>query len=177
MRTKPGEILPKINVRLASGGEWALAADKPKTLALLAFYRGIFCPICRVWVADLDRLVPEFEKRGVPVIALTCDPQKGAEKAIRDWGLKNLRVGYGLDVDTARATGLYISEGRGVNPSNGEKEPRLFAEPGLLLANPRGELYAAWVQSAPYARVHIAEILTAVDNFVARGIPAPRGSA
>ena len=47
----------------------------------------------------------------------------------------------------------------------------------LLLVLPDGELYTAWIQSVPYARVHIAEILTAVDNFLARDLPPPRGSA
>jgi hypothetical protein len=46
-----------------------------------------------------------------------------------------------------------------------------------LLVKPEGGLYAAWIQSTPYARVHFAEILTAVDNFIAKGVPEPRGSA
>ena len=169
--------MPAIDARLAGGGKWALAREKAEKLALLAFYRGIFCPICRVWLADLDRLVPEFEKRGVSVIALSCDRKEGAEKAVAEWGLKNLRVGYRLDVEDARRAGLYISEGRGLNPSTQLKEPMLFAEPALMLVKPEGELYAAWIQSTPYARVHIAEILAAVDNFVAKGLPEPRGSA
>lgn len=177
MRVIPGDTMPAIDARLASGGRWALAQEKPEKLSLLAFYRGIFCPICRVWLSDLDRLVPQFTKRGVSVIALSCDRKDGAEKALQDWGLKNLRVGYKLDVEDARKAGLYISEGRGLNPATGQKEPMLFAEPALLLVNPEGELYAAWIQSTPYARVHIAEILTAVDNFVAKGLPEPRGSA
>ena len=177
MRVIPGDTMPAIDARLAGGGRWALAREKSEKLSLLAFYRGIFCPICRVWLADLDRLVPEFEKRGVSVIALSCDRKEGAEKAVKDWGLKNLRVGYGLDVEDARRAGLYISEGRGLNPSTGLKEPMLFAEPALLLVRPEGELYAAWIQSTPFARVHIAEILTAVDNFTAKNIPEPRGSA
>jgi peroxiredoxin len=177
VRVIPGDTMPAIDARLVSGGSWTLAAEKPARLTLLAFYRGIFCPICRVWVGDLDRLVPEFEKRGVSVIALSCDKQEGAEKAVKDWGLKNLRIGYGLDVEDARRAGLYISEGRGLNPASGEKEPMLFAEPALLLVKPEGELYAAWIQSTPYARMHIAEILTAADNFVAKDIPPPRGSA
>jgi hypothetical protein len=53
----------------------------------------------------------------------------------------------------------------------------LFTEPALLLVKPEGQLYAAWIQSTPYARVHIAEILTAVDNFTAKNLPEPRGSA
>ena len=46
-----------------------------------------------------------------------------------------------------------------------------------MLVKPEGELYAAWIQSTPFARVHIAELLTALDNFLARGLPEPRGSA
>lgn len=176
MRVIPGDTMPAIDARLAGGGRWALAQEKPAKLALLAFYRGAFCPICRTWLADLERLVPEFEKRGVSVIALSCDREEGAEKALKDWGLMRLRVGYKLDVEDARRAGLYISEGRGLNPSTGLKEPMLFAEPALLLVKPEGELYAAWIQSTPYARVHLAEVLTAVDNFIAHNIPEPRGS-
>jgi len=169
--------MPAIDARLVGGGRWALAREKAEKLALLAFYRGIFCPVCRTWLADLDRLVPEFERRGVSVIALTCDKKDAAEKAVKDWGLKNLRVGYSLASNDARQAGLYISEGRGLNPATGQKEPMLFAEPAVLLVRPEGELYAAWIQSTPYARPHLAEILTAVDNFVAKDLPEPRGSA
>ena len=177
MRVIPGDTLPALEARLAGGGRWALAQEKPAQLALLAFYRGAFCPVCRAWLADLERLVPQFEKRGVPVIALSADRRDGAEKAAKEWGLRRLRVGYGLDVEHARKAGLYISEGRGINPATGVKEPRFFAEPALLLVRPGGGLYAAWVQSTPYARVHFAEVLTAVDNFIAKALPAPRGSA
>ena len=177
MRVIPGDTMPAIDARLAGGGKWALASEKSDKLTLLAFYRGIFCPICRTWLADLDRLAPQFEKRGVSVIALSCDRKDGAERAIAEWGLKNLRVGYKLDVEDARRAGIYISEGRGVHSATGLKEPMLFTEPAILLVRPEGELYAAWIQSAPYARVNLAEILAAVDEFIAKGIPEPRGSA
>jgi len=177
MRVIPGDTMPALDARLAGGERWALAREKPDKLSLLAFYRGIFCPVCRTWLADLDRLAPEFERRGVSVIALSCDAQDGAARAIAEWGLKNLRVGCQLDVEDARRAGLYISEGRGLNPGTGLKEPMLFAEPALMLVKPEGELYAAWIQSTPFARVHIAELLTALDNFLARGLPEPRGSA
>lgn len=178
MRVIPGDTMPALDARLAGkGAKWTLAQEKPEKLSLLAFYRGIFCPICRVWIAELDRLVPQFEKRGVSVIALSCDRRDAAEKAIEGWRLKHLRVGYGLEPDDARKAGLYVSEGRGMNAATGQKEPRLFVEPAILLVNPVGELYAAWIQSTPYARVHLAEILTAVDNFTAKNLPEPRGSA
>ena len=173
--------MPAIDARLVgsgtAGGRWALAREKADKLCLLAFYRGVFCPVCRAWLADLDRLVPEFERRGVSVIALSCDEKEGAEKAVAEWGLTNLRVGYKLDVEDARRAGLYISEGRAASVAANEKEPMLFAEPALLLVRPEGELYAAWIQSTPYARVHLVEVLAAVDNFIAKDLPEPRGSA
>jgi peroxiredoxin len=177
MRVIPGDTMPAIDARLVSGERWSLAQEKPAKLALLAFYRGEFCPICRVWLADIARHVPEFGKRGTSVIALSCDGREGAEHSVRDWGLAPLRVGYELQVEDARKAGVYISEGRGLNAETGVREPRLFTEPALMLVKPEGELYATWIQSTPYARVHIAEVLTAVDNFVAKNLPPPRGSA
>ena len=56
MRVIPGDTMPAIDARLVGGGRWALAQEKPAKLALLAFYRGAFCPICRAWLADLERL-------------------------------------------------------------------------------------------------------------------------
>ena len=94
MRVIPGDTMPAIDARLAGGGRWALAQEKSELLSLLAFYRGIFCPICRVWLGDLDRLVPQFERRGVSVIALSCDRKDGAEKAVREWWLTHRRGGY-----------------------------------------------------------------------------------
>jgi len=177
MRVIPGDTMPALDARLVGGGRWALAREKAEKLALLVFYRGVFCPVCRTWLADLERLLPEFEKRGVSVIALSCDKKDAAERAVKEWGLQKLRVGYNLAPDDARQAGLYISEGRGINPATNQKEPMLFAEPALLLVRPEGELYAAWIQSTPYARVHIEEILTAVDSFMAKNLPEPRGSA
>ena len=177
MRVIPGDTMPAIDARLANGGRWALANEKPNKLALLAFYRGIFCPVCRVWLGDLDRLLPEFYKRGVSVIALSCDKKDAAERAVKEWGLQRLRVGFNLAPDDARQAGLYISEGRGVNPVSNEKEPMLFTEPAVLLVRPEGEMYAAWIQSTPYARPHLSDVLAATDKFVQANLPDPRGSA
>ena len=177
MRVIPTDTMPALDAELVGGGTWHLAGERPEKLSLIAFYRGLFCPLCRGWVAELDRLVPEFERRGVAVIALSCDPRERAEKAVSDWGLENLRVGHSVDPEDARRAGLYISEGRGVSPASNTEEPMLFCEPGVFAVQTDGTLYAAWVQSTPYARPQLAEILKAVDRFVARNLPDPRGSA
>ncbi|HXZ53780.1 MAG TPA: redoxin domain-containing protein, partial [Burkholderiales bacterium] len=92
MRTLPDDTMPAIDAQLAGGGGWHIADEQPQMLALLVFYRGLQCPICRKWLRDLERLLPEFERRGVSVIALSTDTRARAERAKRDWGLAGLRV-------------------------------------------------------------------------------------
>lgn len=168
MRTSPEETMPAVEARLAGGGHWRLAEEHPAKLALLVFYCGAHCPICRGWLEDLERLVPVFGSHGVSVIALSCDKRDGALKAKKDWNLAQLRIGYKLDPEDARKAGLYISEDAN----------RLYTEPGIFVVKPEeGTLYAAWVQSQPHARPTFAEVLSAVEGMLAHGLPRPRGSA
>jgi peroxiredoxin len=169
--------MPALEAELAGGGSWRLASEHAQTLELIVCYCGLHCARCRDWLGELHPLLPEFERRGVAVIALSCDPRDRAERAREEWGLPDLRIGYGLDHEDARKAGVYVSEGRGADPTTGVTEPRVFTEPAVLAVKPDGTLYAAWVQSGPDARPRMAEILAALDAAIARALPAPRGSA
>jgi peroxiredoxin len=168
LRTLPEDTMPAIEAELVGGGPWRLAEEHPAELAALVFYRGLHCPICRTWLADLERFLTQFAERGVSVIALSCDTRSRAEQTKNEWRLEALRIGCCVDPEDARKAGLYLSE----------EKNALFTEPGVLLVKPEdGTLYASWVQSTPYARPHFAEVLAAVDNMIARGLPRPRGGA
>ena len=169
--------MPAIEADLAHGGHWTLAGEKAEKLALLVFYRGLHCPICRNWVGELQRLLPEFERRGVSVIALSCDSRDDAEAACKQWNLRTLRVGYGVEPEDARKAGLYLSERSETDPATGAEHTRLFAEPAVMAVQPEGTLYMAWAQSNAFARPHLSEVLAALDNMLARGLPEPRGAA
>ena len=176
-RTIPNDTMPALEAERIEGGTWRLAAEHAPTLELIVFYHGRHCADCGTWLGELHRLLPEFEKRGIPVIALSCDPHERAESAVRDWGLPGLRIGYGLDHEDARKAGLYLSEGRGPSPGTGMMETRVFTEPAVLAIKPDGTLYAAWVQSSPYARPHLPEILAALERAIDAGLPEPHGAA
>ena len=49
-------------------------------------------------------------------------------------------------------------------------------EPGLFLVRPDGTLYAASIQTMPFARPHVADVLAAVDYITKKAYP-PRGEA
>jgi len=75
----------------------------------------------------------------------------------------------------SRAWGLYISNSRD-KTSAGIEEPAQLNEPGLFLVRPDGSLYWAAVQSVPFARPQLDEVLKAIDFIKERDYP-PRGDA
>lgn len=168
----PRKPVPALKVALAGGGpDFDLAAESPEHFTLLIFYRGLHCPICKGQLKDLEAKLPDFAKRGVNAVAVSCDSSVRAEQTKTGWGLANLRLGYGLGLDTARAFGLYLSASRGPT-SAGVEEPAFFCEPGLFLVRPDRGLYFGSVQTMPFARPQLADILTALDFVIPKNYPA-----
>lgn len=167
----PRQRVPGLKLPLVGGGSFDIAAESPAKFTLLVFYRGLHCPICKTQLKDLETKLPDFEKRGVNVVAISSDTKDRAERAKADWGALNLRIAYGLDLETARRWGLYISSGRGTT-SAGVDEPPLFTEPAIYLVSPDGTLYFGSVQTMPFARPHFADILSAIDFVVSKNYPA-----
>ena len=167
----PRQKVPSLEVPTVGGGTWSLAARTPEHFTLVVFYRGFHCPICGTYLADLEKKLGEFEKRGVDVVTLSSDAKERAQEAKEAWGLEKLTVGYGLTLTKAREWGLYISEGRG-KTSTGVLEPALFSEPALYLVRPDGTLYFGAVQTMPFARPNFREVLGALDFVIAKDYPA-----
>jgi peroxiredoxin len=174
-RLMPRQPVPDLAVPTLAGDTWSVATAKPQTFSLIVFYRGLHCPICATYVAELDRVVPDLRERGVEAIAISGDGESRAREAQEKWNLKKLNIGHSLSVGTARAWGLYISSSRG-KTSVGIEEPPLFSEPGIFLVRPDRTLYWTSVQSMPFARPHFREILSALDFAIAKDYPA-RGEA
>ena len=76
----PRQPVPALQVPTLSHGAYDLHAERPERFSLLVFYRGLHCPICHKYLLELGRLLPEFTRRGVGVIALSSDT---AERALR----------------------------------------------------------------------------------------------
>lgn len=167
---KPGQPVPELQVETLEGISWRLQDREPPSFTLIVFYRGLHCPICKGYIGELDGMVEDFKKRGVDVIAIGTDDLARARKSAERWGLKNLNIGYGLSIDKAREWRLYISK------SIKDPEPEQFAEPGLFLIRPDRTLYAASIQSMPFARPPFDDVLKAID-FIQENDYPPRGEA
>lgn len=167
----PRQAVPALQVPTLAHGDFSLVADSPVNFSLLVFYRGLHCPICLKYLLELGRLLPEFGKRGVKVIALSSDTRERAQAMADKLKVPDLRMGWGLPLPVARDWGLYISTSRGTT-SIGIEEPALFSEPAVYLVRPDGTLYYGAVQTMPFARPHFDELLAAIDFALAKDYPA-----
>jgi len=170
MAVKPREPTPPLDVALAGGGRFILGATKPKNFTLVVFYRGLHCQRCKGYLGELDRLLPEFARRGVDVVAVSADPKGRAETSVKNWGLSKLKVGYGVDIDVAREWGLFIS--RAIR----DDEWPIFTEPGTFLVDPDGRLNVAVINSITRMRPYAKDILDTIDRLIETKAPA-RGEA
>jgi len=171
----PRQPVPELKVPTVQGATWRLADIRPERFTLVVFYRGLHCPICRTYLGELDKLAADFKSRGVEIIAISSDVEERAKQTQKDWGLANINLGYGLNLDVARQWGLYISTSRG-KTSTGFEEPAKFSEPGVFLVRADGTLYWASVQTMPFARPHFKDMLGAIDFVIKADYPA-RGEA
>lgn len=167
----PRTPVPALNVELTTGGRFVLGASPGERFDLIAFYRGLHCPICAKYLLELERLTPEFNKRGVQVVAVSGDNLERGMAMAEKVHAADLKFGYGLTLHSARQWGLYLSESRG-RTSIGLEEPALFSEPGVFLVRPDGTLYYGAVQTMPFARPQFSDLLGAIDFVIANDYPA-----
>ena len=170
-RVFPRQNFPDVSVKLINGQRWSLSEQTNQNFSMLVFYRGLHCPICAKYLADLDRRVEKFRQLGVGVVAISSDTQQRATQTQKDWKLENLDLGYGFELQTAREIGLYISAGHG-KTSIGIEEPDKFIEPALFVVRPDQTLYFSSVQTMPFARPNFAEVASALEFVINNDYPA-----
>lgn len=167
----PRQKTPDLSLPLLDGGSFNLASDGGSRGTVVCFYRGLHCPLCATYLAELEKLTPDFADRGVKTVAISSDGQDRTAQMAEKIGSKTLRFAYDLPLTKAREWGLYISTSRG-KTSIGIEEPALFSEPGLFLINPDQTLYYMSVQTMPFVRPHFKELLGALDFAIANNYPA-----
>ena len=66
----PRQQVPDLVVPIVGGSTWSLAEQTPQKFTLIVVYRGLHCPICSHYLADLNRKFEAFNELGVGVLVL-----------------------------------------------------------------------------------------------------------
>ncbi len=150
-KLKSGERLPEITVPQLAGGVLRLGTPvDDHDWQMVVVYRGKHCPICKTYLAELERVAPEFAKAGVGIIAISSDPEDRARSFTEEIGV-SYPVGYDLSVEQMRDLGLYVSK-----PRSEKETDRPFAEPGVFVINADGLLHVVDISNAPFSRPDLA---------------------
>ena len=164
----PGKKVPSLNIETISGNTWSLDNHLNKSKCMIVFYRGLHCPVCSVFLKQIESQLLEYKKSNTEVIAVSMDNKEKALKVKSDWSIKNLNIAYGLSEENARRWGLYISK------SIKEAESDLFCEPGLFIIKEDGTVYLANTSNMPWARPDLTDfpaklIFAEENNYPVRG--------
>ncbi|MUP45536.1 redoxin domain-containing protein [Gramella sp. BOM4] len=166
---KPGQQVPDLILDTTKGVKWNLQESKPENFTLLIVYRGIHCPVCKKYLEELNEKVDDFRDKGVEVVCVSSNAKELAYQTVEEWEVENLDIAYGMDTEEGRKWGLYVSE------AIKESEPEAFLEPALFIIRPDNSLYSASIQSMPFARPRIEELLKSISFVIKEDYPA-RGS-
>ena len=167
---KPQTQVPDLSLPTADGKTWTLNETKPEHFTFAFFYRGYHCPICKNYLRSIDQKLDDLAELGIAAVAVSSDTQERAQQSKDEWGITRLPMAYGLSIDEARRWGLYVSK------AIKDQEPALFSEPGLFVVRPDGTLFAASIQTMPFTRPAIGELIAGFGYIVKHQYPA-RGEA
>ncbi|WP_029489606.1 peroxiredoxin-like family protein [Aquimarina agarivorans] len=166
---KPRTKVPDIEVNLVNDTQWELSDQNPKNFTMVIFYRGIHCPVCKIYLEELQQKISKFTERGVNIIAISSDTESTAKETYEKWDIADIPIGFEFPIDKAKDWNLFTSTGI-------KDEPEMFIEPGLFLIKPDQTLYCCSVQSMPFARPKFNDVLEAIDFVLEEDYPA-RGEA
>lgn len=174
MTFSPTQPAPILQLQLTGGGntdDLALGTGADGRFTLIAFFRGLHCPVCRTQLSELNRRLPEMREGGIGrVLAVSMETAERSAQLVKDWGLDDLSVAHGLDEQAARGWGLYLSTAIKAG------EAPLFNEPGLFVIDSDGTLFWSSVSSMPFGRPPLDEVLAGLAFVQKSGYPA-RGAA
>lgn len=71
-----GETLPDLTLPSVAHGTVSLSEYVKGAWSVVLFYRGNWCPFCNAQLNAFQRKLPEFEKLGVRIIAISADPRR-----------------------------------------------------------------------------------------------------
>lgn len=165
----PTKEVPELVVKTVNGMMWDLRDERPDNFTMIVFYRGLHCPYCKAYLEEINSKIYKLRDNGINVICISANSGRVAEDTVTKWEIEKLVIGHSLSIETARKWDLYIS--RGIN----KKEPEYFFEPAIFLVRPDNTLYAANIQSMPFARPSIDDIIKSTDYILDNDYPARGG--
>ncbi len=172
---KTGSPIPAVTLVRPDGKPLELRAEVARKPTLLIFYRGGWCPFCNLHLSRLRDVVPQLEKRGVQVIAISPDRPEALKKAL-DKGPLNYQLASDHSAAAMKAFGLAWRaddatigrlQGHGIDieAASGEKH-RLLPVPAAYLVGTDGLVRFSYANPNYKVRVSPEVLVSAAETML-----------
>jgi len=176
---KVGERAPDFTLPNAFGEPVSLSSQLVKGPVVLAFYRGAWCPYCNLELKALHGALPQFERLGATLIAVTPQrPDKSLEQVKKD--KYPFQILSDLDSTVMRDYRLYFTVpdelsnlykerfGLDLATYNGPGRYELPV-PGTFVIDRSGIVRAAFADTDFKKRMEPSDIFSALQSIATQG--------
>jgi peroxiredoxin len=102
---KAGDVAPQFRLKDQDGNEVSSASLLEKGPLIVTFYRGVWCPYCNLELQALNEVLPELQRYGANVVAISPQTAVNSRKSVRTNEL-GFPVVSDTNNETAAAFGL-----------------------------------------------------------------------
>lgn len=170
---KVGDKMVDFNLPDALGNTISLSSLLQNGKVVISFYRGGWCPYCNLELRALQEILPEFEKQGVTLVAITPETP---DNSLNTSEKNNLKFSVLSDINNviSKQVGLvfqmpkdlrevYHSFNLNVPKHNGNNDYEL-PMPATYILNKEGEIIYAFVPEDYTERADPKEILNIINK-------------
>lgn len=160
-----GEKIPQAALPDASGKAVELLETVATKPTVLVFYRGGWCPYCSVQLAGLQEAMPELEKLGYQLLAISTD----SPEALRESAVKE-NLGYTLlsdaDLQVAKQFGIAYKAPEAYwsmlpKTTGGKNTDLLLPVPSVFIVDQTGVIQFEYINPNIKQRLSAALLLAA----------------
>jgi peroxiredoxin len=102
---KVGDKAPAFTLKDPNGNDVSSAGLLAQGPLVVSFYRGVWCPYCNLDLQALEEALPEFERRGARLVAISPQTPVNSRKSVRQNAL-SFPILSDADNDVAATFGL-----------------------------------------------------------------------
>lgn len=150
-KLKPGDKVPNFTLKDLQGRAFTLYEHLNNLKTLLIFYRGEWCLICNIYLANLQQRATEFKENDTQIIAISTDTSSDAATLQKRAGL-SFKVLPELSQDIIEAYDLFYNE------------KFRHSEPAIFILLPDGTIAYEAIISGTLGRPSVDDILSIIRH-------------
>lgn len=157
-KPNPGSEFPALSVY--DSNDELVDISKPTGDAkwqMVVVYRHRYCPVCTKHLNKLAGFRQRLLDIGFDMAAVSCDSKEDLEDHRTQLDV-NFPLFYGLTTEQAQGLGLYIS------PPKLPDVEHEFAEPGLFLIDPEGQMQLVATSNNPILRPDLDILVNSLEK-------------